>query len=178
MVRSEEIGAPRAEIYPRTPRKGSRYRAGATRGDDSLVVDDEEDLVTDTETSLPSGDAVSWTPPSVAVHYYPPRFPDFVALVELHGEHDLDTHESIEGALRPIYGDVLIDLSACSFIDSTVVGVIVARTQELRREDHRLELIVPTENCHVVRVIDLVGLRTFLTVHEQAPETRVGEAVE
>ena len=134
--------------------------------------------MTDTETSPPCGDSASWTPPSVAVHYYPPRFPGFVALVELYGEHDLDTHESIENALRPIYGDVLIDLTACSFIDSTVVGVIVTRTQELRREDHRLELIVPAENRHVARVVDLVGLRTYLTVHEQAPETRVGEAVD
>ena len=134
--------------------------------------------MTDTETSPPCGDSASWTQPSVAVHYYPPRCPGFVALVELHGEHDLDTHDSIESALQRIYGDVLIDLSACSFIDSTVVGLIVSRTQELRREDHRLELIVPAENRDVVRVIDLVGLRTFLTVHEQAPETRVTEPVD
>jgi anti-anti-sigma factor len=134
--------------------------------------------VSDTETSPPSGDSASWTLPSVAVHYYPPRFPGFAALVELHGEHDLDTHEAVASALRPIYGDVLVDLSACPFIDSSVVGVIVARTQELRSENHRLELIVPPENLHVVRVIDLVGLRTFLTVHEQAPETRVTEPVD
>jgi anti-anti-sigma factor len=125
--------------------------------------------VTDTETSPPCGAFASWTAPSVSVHYSPPRFPAFAALVELRGEHDLDSHQAIANALRPIFGDVLIDLTACPFIDSTVIGVLVTRAQELRRENHRLELIVPAENRHVVRVIDLVGMRSFLTVHEQAP---------
>jgi anti-anti-sigma factor len=126
--------------------------------------------VTDTETSPPCGAPATWTAPSVSVHYSPARYPAFAAFVELRGEHDLDSHEAIENALRPIFGDVLMDLSACPFIDSTVIGVLVTRAQELRREGHRLELIVPAENRHVARVIDLVGMRSLLTVHEHAPD--------
>jgi anti-sigma B factor antagonist len=125
--------------------------------------------VTDTDASPPSEPCAAWTPPSVEVQYAPPGFPGYAAIVALHGEHDLDTHRAILDALEPIFGDVLLDLSRCPFIDSTVIGVIVSRAQVLRREGHHLELVVPPSNAHVARVVDIVGLRSFLTVHPSAP---------
>jgi anti-anti-sigma factor len=64
---------------------------------------------------------------------------------------------------------VLVDLTDCQFIDSTVVGAIIAKSQQLQREGHHLELVAPRSNAHVTRVLDVVGMRTFLKVHERLP---------
>jgi anti-anti-sigma factor len=63
----------------------------------------------------------------------------------------------------------LLDLSACEFIDSTVIGVVLAKSGDLAREGRRLELVVPAANRSVTRVVDVVGLRTLMTVHDRMP---------
>jgi anti-anti-sigma factor len=128
-----------------------------------------EVLVTDTDASRVNGDADAWTPPGVEVRYAAPRSSAYAAIVSLYGEHDLDSHDTIATALEPIVGDVLLDLSDCQFIDSTVVGAIIAKSRELQHAGHRLELVAPRSNAHVTRVLDVIGMRALLTVHERAP---------
>ncbi len=110
-----------------------------------------------------------WTAPTVVVHYESGKAPAFAAVVVLQGEHDLDTCAALEEALEPIFGNVLLDLSDCRFIDSSVIGVIVSEALALHREGHRLELIVPPANRQVTRVVDLLGLRELLVVHDGEP---------
>jgi anti-anti-sigma factor len=111
-----------------------------------------------------------WTAPTVEVHYDAERVPGFAAVVVLRGEHDLETRAALEEALEPIFGSVLLDLTDCRFIDSSVIGVVVSEALALRREGHRLELIVPPANRQVTRVIDLIGLRELLVVHDGEPQ--------
>ena len=123
----------------------------------------------DTAAFPPGGDPDPWTPPGVEVRYASPRSSAFAAIVSLYGEHDLDSHETIAQALEPIDGDVLVDLSDCRFIDSSTINALIAKSQRLRRAGHRLELVAPTSNAHVARVVEVVGMRSFLTVHERSP---------
>jgi anti-sigma B factor antagonist len=91
-----------------------------------------------------------------------------VAIVTLRGEHDLATRAEIKAALARTGGDadVLVDLSQSSFIDSSVIGALVAAFQEFAERGRRLELAIPRESAAIQRVVHVAGLRTFLTIHE------------
>ena len=95
--------------------------------------------------------------------------PGYAATVILRSEHDLATSHGIEATLAPLAGNVLVDLSECEFMDSTVITVLLRKARELAREGYRLELVVPPENVHVARIAEVVGLRAFTTVHDRRP---------
>jgi anti-anti-sigma factor len=109
------------------------------------------------------------TPPEIVVEFRAARAPGFAAIVSLVGEHDLSTSPELLATLGPIAGNVLLDLSACEFIDSTVIGVVIGKSADLARDGHRLELVAPSANTIVTRVIDVVGLRRLMPVHAQVP---------
>ena len=88
--------------------------------------------------------------------------------VALYGEHDLTSKPQIRAALAPLQGEVLVDLSDCEFIDCSVIGVVVGKFRDLKREGHRLELLV-ADGSFVARVLDLVGMDEVLTVHDRRP---------
>jgi anti-anti-sigma factor len=92
----------------------------------------------------------------------------YAAVVSLGGEHDLGTAVELELALSTVTGDLLVDLSACTFIDSTILGVILTRFQDLRQLGHRLELVAPASGTTVERVIELVGVKGMVVVHDGA----------
>jgi anti-anti-sigma factor len=100
----------------------------------------------------------------VEVEFRPARAPTFAAAVKLLGEHDMATIGAIKDALAPINGNVLVDLSDCSFIDSSAINVFVSDSQSRTREGHRLELFVPNENATVARTLQVSGLDAFLHV--------------
>jgi anti-anti-sigma factor len=93
----------------------------------------------------------------------------YAAVVSLHGEHDLATRDQLIDALAGIFGNVLVDLSDCPFIDSTVIVALIAQMQELEREGHRLDLVVPPGNASIARIVDVVGMRDLVIVHESIP---------
>jgi anti-sigma B factor antagonist len=103
-----------------------------------------------------------------AVEILPPA-PPYVAVVLLRGEHDLATRDAIGAALEPLEGDVLVDLTECTFIDSSVIGALLACAQRLRGAGHRLELVVPSDNEAIVRVLEIVDIASLVTVHERRP---------
>lgn len=93
----------------------------------------------------------------------------FAAIVSLHGEHDLATAAELSDAISAIDGNVLIDLSDCSFLDSTVIGVLFARNLDLERAGGFLEVVVPRANAGVARTLELVRMRDAIVVHEVRP---------
>jgi anti-anti-sigma factor len=97
----------------------------------------------------------------------------YVAVIDLRGEHDLATAEAVTDALSPLYGDVLVDLSSCDFTDSTVIGVLIRKAQELEREGHRLELVVPQTRVNVLRIFATIRMGDLITVHECTPVPKV-----
>lgn len=99
----------------------------------------------------------------VDVELHPPSAPGFAAIVRLLGEHDMATSPSFREALQRIYGHVLVDLSECDFIDSSVIGVLFVDHQTRTKEGQRLELIAPREGA-VARTLQVAGVTTLITV--------------
>ena len=93
----------------------------------------------------------------------------FGSVVSLRGEHDFATIDAIERAVTQAEDNVLLDLSACEFIDSTVIGAILTCVRELAHRGSHLELVAPHENTTVSHILDVAGLREILTVHERRP---------
>jgi anti-anti-sigma factor len=85
------------------------------------------------------------------------------------GEHDLATSPDVIDTLAPLYGDVLVDLAACEFIDSTIISALLASARERAREGQRLELFVPAENGVVARTLEIAGVGTILTIRTSMP---------
>jgi anti-sigma B factor antagonist len=107
--------------------------------------------------------------PRVDVQFGSSDAPSYAAVVSLHGEHDLSTAPTIRDALSPLYGAILLDLSSCDFIDSTVIRTVLDKHRQLETDGHRLELLVPSDRKPISRVLDVSGLRQILTVHDTMP---------
>lgn len=107
--------------------------------------------------------------PGVTVRFSPESPEGYAAIVSLHGEHDLATSPDLRAALAPIFGDVVVDLTRCEFIDSTVIGILLAKHGDLKREGRRVDLVVPLANARVTRVVDVIGMRDLLVVLDQLP---------
>jgi anti-anti-sigma factor len=114
------------------------------------------------------GQSSDATRPSIELR--PCHWDGFSAIVELHGEHDLSTSEAVRVALARLRGHVLVDLSDCTFIDSKVIGTIVAASQALARERYRLELVLPPPGSHVRRALEVVGLPDLLARGPMEPD--------
>jgi anti-anti-sigma factor len=120
-------------------------------------------------TEAPAAVPVDVHEPTIDVEFSPDRASGYAALVSLGGEHDLASTDDLRAALDPIFGNVLVDLTRCGFMDSTVIGVLLAKLTDLKREGRRLDLVVPRDNVAIARVVDVVGMRGLLTVHERLP---------
>jgi len=110
-------------------------------------------------------EALSTTPQQgVAVDFAQPG----IAVVSLFGEHDLGGKQRLSDALAAagVRRNVLVDLSACTFIDSSVIGALFAARSQLAERGGRLELVIPPEATAVRRVADLTMLGSLLTIHE------------
>jgi anti-anti-sigma factor len=107
--------------------------------------------------------------PAIGIERTPIRAPSYAAIVSLRGEHDLDSNAAVREALDSVDGDVLIDLTRCGFMDSSVVGTLLRTAQQRERAGHRLDLLVPPENRIIARTIEVASLRELLTVHERLP---------
>jgi anti-anti-sigma factor len=91
-----------------------------------------------------------------------------IAIVTLCGEHDLGSRAQLAEALAGAseHCCLLVDLGECTFLDSTVIALLVATCQRMWERDRRLELVVPDDASAIRRVITIAGLTTFLTIHE------------
>jgi anti-anti-sigma factor len=89
-------------------------------------------------------------------------------VVTLRGEHDLDSRPAVAAALERAgeRADVLVDLTECGFLDSTIIGVLVAAFQARTERGERLELVVPPDAPAIHRVVQIAGLPTFMAIHE------------
>jgi anti-anti-sigma factor len=103
---------------------------------------------------------------AIEVDLAPDGASPFSAVVKLWGEHDLGTSDELHAALAPLYGDLLVDLTECEFVDSTVIGLVLRKYQELKRDGHRMELVVEP-GSPVGRALEIVDIRQFVTVRER-----------
>jgi anti-anti-sigma factor len=90
-----------------------------------------------------------------------------VAVVVLHGEHDLATIDQLALALE-LAGRgrfILVDVLAASFLDSSSINAILSAAKRARRRGGALELAVGAAGA-VRRALDMTGIPLLLTFHE------------
>jgi anti-anti-sigma factor len=89
------------------------------------------------------------------------------AIVVLHGEHDMATTTEISIALAVAAGcpSILVDVSDCTFIDSTVIGVMLRAAVDARGRAGVLEVVVPRDSS-ARRGLEIAGVDHLLKFHE------------
>jgi anti-anti-sigma factor len=105
----------------------------------------------------------------VDVELVPESVRGFAAIVSLRGEHDLASAAEVTRAIGAIAGNVLVDLTACSFIDSTIIEALIGNAKDLEREGHFLEIVAPPENTVILRTLEIVGMRDVMVIHPARP---------
>ena len=88
-------------------------------------------------------------------------------LVTLSGEHDLSTAGDLRQHLDPIYSSangLVIDLSSASFIDSSILGVLVQAKQQSENSVCSQLALVVRPGSAPDRLLDLTGLRRAFMV--------------
>jgi anti-sigma B factor antagonist len=97
-----------------------------------------------------------------------------LTVVTISGEHDLSTAAELRQRIDHVIeaGDsVVIDLSPATFVDSSVLGVILDARR--RAQEAGLGFAVAQEsngNEAVARVLEITGLRNELPVHQARDE--------
>lgn len=93
---------------------------------------------------------------------------DDVAILHLRGEHDLSTKPELSAALEVASerSRVFVDLSDCTFIDSTVIALLLAAHRKQVMRNERLELILPKEAPAVERILTLSRIGLIITTHK------------
>ena len=102
---------------------------------------------------------------------------DGIRVIAVRGELDLGTAPQLEGPLDEAVADgavpVLIDLSACEFIDSTGIALIVRAWQRLDQDgngDSGGRVVLCSDNDQVRRVLEITGLELSIPIHSTREE--------
>jgi anti-anti-sigma factor len=105
-----------------------------------------------------------FVPGTVAVTFAAPSS----VLIALRGEWDVSTQPQLAEALQHARGrqNVVIDLSDCSFVDSTTIGMLITLDHQLAADSGRLEIALPPSHNVVNRAFSLLGVREVLSVHD------------
>lgn len=87
--------------------------------------------------------------------------------VTLTGEHDVLSREALSLALTVgrVYRYVLVDLSACTFLDSTMINALLAAAKGHAEQDGALELVVPSDANPVRRTLEIANVQMTLPFH-------------
>jgi anti-anti-sigma factor len=90
-----------------------------------------------------------------------------LAVVKLSGDHDLSSKQRLTDALAlaGLGCDVVVDLSECTFMETTVVSALQLAYRSQCARGLRLELFIPPEATAVSRIAGLTGLTRLLPVH-------------
>lgn len=90
-----------------------------------------------------------------------------VAIVTVRGEHHSGHVQALGNALAAAGPqlNVIVDLTECTAVDSSVAGAIMAAGAELDERGGALALVVPPKASAVQRVIKLTGLADAVAVY-------------
>jgi anti-sigma B factor antagonist len=97
---------------------------------------------------------------------------DGIATVSVRGEVDLATAPQLKEALTDLVdngaGDVLVDLSETTFIDSTTLGVLMSQARRLRAADGDLVIVCGDRN--VRRIFEITLLDRLFEIFDTRAE--------
>ena len=85
--------------------------------------------------------------------------PDGPTVVRVSGEIDVATAPKLRDSLAGVDGDVVVDLSGVTFMDSTALGALVAAASRTR--DAGFTFSVQGQSEFVGRLLNVAGLSEF-----------------
>ena len=87
--------------------------------------------------------------------------------VTLTGEHDVLSREALSLALTVgrVYRYVLVDLTGCTFLDSTMINAFLAAAKRHVAQDGAVELVVPSDANPVRRTLEIANVQMTLPFH-------------
>jgi anti-anti-sigma factor len=90
-----------------------------------------------------------------------------VAVVQLRGEHDLATEQALMQALdeAAAHSNVLVDMSECDFIDSTVIAALLRVARTVSERGERFALYIPAAQRQITRIAEMTHLAELLPIH-------------
>ena len=91
-----------------------------------------------------------------------------VALVSLIGEHDLGRCDQIKDAFDAAAmrrRNLVVDLTRCAFIDSTVISLLLYAQREITCDGGRFAVVIPADSGPVARVAQIVRMAEMLPVY-------------
>lgn len=94
------------------------------------------------------------------------RLPEGSLLVRVEGELDMATSGDFEEAIGDAEpgGQLVIDLSECTFLDSSAVRVLVETARAIERANGRIALVA--RDPGIRRVLEIAAVDTMLPVHD------------
>lgn len=90
-----------------------------------------------------------------------------LAVVTLRGEHDLSTEAALTQALdeAAAHSNVLVDLSDCDFVDSTVIAALLRVARAVSERGEQLALCIPAAQRQITRIAEMTHLGELLPIH-------------
>ena len=98
---------------------------------------------------------------------------DHLAVLTISGEHDLSTAPNLRRRIDSLLDDgiaTVVDLSPATFIDSSILGVILDGRRRAAEADIGFAVARSNGSDAVDRVLDVTGLRAELPVHARREE--------
>jgi anti-sigma B factor antagonist len=96
-----------------------------------------------------------------------------LALLTISGEHDLSTAPNLRRRLDRLFDErtaTVVDLSPATFIDSSILGVILDGRRRAAEADIGFAVVHSSGADAVDRVLEVTGLRAELPVHARREE--------
>lgn len=94
-------------------------------------------------------------------------------MLTISGEHDLSTAPNLRRQLDVLLDDgavTIVDLSPATFVDSSILGVILDGRRRASDAGIGFEVVHGDGGEAVDRVLEVTGLRTELPVHQSREE--------
>jgi anti-anti-sigma factor len=115
----------------------------------------------DTKQQAPPALATAPAPVELAFHRLG------VAIVTLRGDHDARCKQALRDAMEGTANqlNVIVDLTECTFLDSSVVGTLMAAGRGLEARGGTLSLVIPPKAASLQRTAKLSGLAEALPLH-------------
>jgi anti-sigma B factor antagonist len=97
-------------------------------------------------------------------------------VLSVQGELCLSTVEALREplfeAIETAPGNIVIDLTECTFIDSCGLEILALGSWRLAAADPRLELVVVSPRSAVRRILDLTGMDHIVSIRDTRPEAQ------
>jgi anti-anti-sigma factor len=93
----------------------------------------------------------------------------YASIVTLHGEHDLTSTPQLERTFEETGARtrILVDLSHCIFVDSTVIKTLLRASQTLAAQGGQLSLVISADRHQAVRrLCELMRLDQLMPTYE------------